>query len=119
MEEVSNLLCFKHKIREEALNDSSYDKQVYIDYCHPSQVIKRLRDYGLQSLFCDRRFAEYPVTKPNSFRNKDAPENLLNSANPIPLKDETYYGINDPSHDDNLSSDSKDVNQKGTIPEPA
>lgn len=75
---ASKLPCCKRKIRKEALNDSSYDKQVYIDYCHPSQVIKRLRDYGLQSLFWDRRFTEYPVEKPNSFCNKGAPKNLLN-----------------------------------------
>ena len=48
------------------LKKCSYDKQVYIDNCHPSKVLKRLNSDGLQSLFINYRFAKTPVHQPNA-----------------------------------------------------
>jgi len=45
------------------------NKQVQISYCHPSQVIKNLKAYGIQSIFADFSFPSSPAGKPNKFRN--------------------------------------------------
>ena len=100
------------KMSNYPLKKCSYNKQVYIDNCHPSKVIKRLKSDGLQSLFINYRFAKTPVHQPNAFSDKNTPADFLNSANPIPIKDE----LNNPLHGGNLPRSKKHDNQKGTIP---
>ena len=79
---VRNLFIKESK---ENLDNFSQYKQVYIDYCHPSQVIKRLKSYGLQSLFRNNRFPQTPINKPNTFSDENTPEKFLESTNPKPV----------------------------------
>jgi len=104
------------KMSDYPLNDSRYNKKVYIDNCHPAQVIKRFKSDGLPSLFRDYNSTERPVQQPDAFGNKQTPIDFLKGANPIPINDKLNNGIDGSFHADNLAQGKDNVNQKGTLP---
>ena len=98
------------------LDKTGYNKQVYIDNCHPTQVIKRLKSDGLQSLFINYVIPQTPIDNPDTLCDKETPINLLNSTNPIPINNKQHCGLNHSLHADNLPQDKSHVNQNRTIP---
>jgi len=92
--------------------DSKYDKQVYIDECRPSQVIKRLKRDGLQSLFRDYSSTASPVQQPSTLCNQDTPVDFIQSTNPVPIQDKFQDMASNAPHADNLLQEDKECQPK-------
>ena len=91
-------------------------RESYIKQCHPSQVIKRLRQDGIQSIFREYCSSLSPTQKPEQFSNEDTPSELFNCSNPIPIDNKLNYSLDGFIHTDNLPKDNNDVNHKQTEP---
>lgn len=102
-----------HKSSDYPFYKGRYNKQVYIDNCHPSQVIKRLRSDGLNSIFRNYLPSSNPINEPNTLCNEETPVDFLKSSNPIPIDNKLNHPLN---HADNVSEGNEEVNQNGTIP---
>ena len=104
------------KTPENEFNKWRKEKESYIYYCHPTQVIQRFKNDGLNSLFRDYNSTKTPIHKPDAFCDKNTPINLFKSSYPIPVNDKCQYGLSHALHADNLAQDKEHVNQKGTLP---
>ncbi len=102
----------------DGLNKWGNKDNSYIYYCHPAQVIKRLRNYGPQSLFRDYDFPKTPIQEQDKLSNENIPVEFLKSTNPVPINNKVQHGIDisSNSHDENLSQGKDHVNQKQTEP---
>jgi hypothetical protein len=94
------------------------EKESYVNYCHPSQVIQRFKSDGLNSLFRDDFSTSNQIHKPNSFSNEEAPIDFLNSAHPEPIKQELKNSFDISCHANKLPRNNNGVNQNGTLPPP-
>lgn len=88
------------KLRSNPLNYEGHQNQIYIDDCHPSEVIKHLRSDGLQSLFGNYSSVVSPVHKKDCFGYNNTPKKLLNSTNPKPVKKISKKSFNQLTHAD-------------------
>ena len=97
-------LYIRRKVTLDVLNDIKHDKEVQIGECQPSQVIKRLKSYGLQSLFINYSPTQTPVKEPNALGNEGAPKEFFNSTNPPLIDDKSQHGVGNSPHIRNLLS---------------